>query len=243
MGKSVVAWALLLLAAQAPAVASGASSGEITRAHVTPDWAMASVAGVAVRSSGCIFPPEEPPAPEKELPPPILPDSPPWTCGWIPYLTAGPGSSPSDCLTSSRRLDSLGPGVQLVWVGPEQKQAGSAAFDYAGIGLEQGSAAPLLCLAAVEAVEEGVVCPAEEGFPCPPYAIVHRTHQLDWAFFEIFTHPSAPVVLGESISPPASPKPCSTRKGNHAKRKARIGIGPSVQVSGKPQRVRRCKRG
>lgn len=233
---------LALLGALAPTAASGASVGDITRAVVNSDWAAASIAGEAVRANGCLSPPPslpEPKSPEAPKGPTVIPkpDSPPWACGWIPFATAGPGASPGDCTSPSRRWGSLGGEVQLLWAGPELASAGSVPFDLESVALAQGAATPLICLAAVEAVSEAVACAAVEGVSCPPYAIVHRIHQLDSALLEVAS--PSPPGLGPS------PKPCRRLKqrAKSPRGKSRIGLGQGVAVTGQGQRVRRCKRG
>lgn len=234
MGGRLRKWAwgagvpLLLFTCVLTPGAADASVGEITRAQVTAGWTSASIAGVATRISGCQAPPGQPKSGpgEEPPPPPIQPDSPPWTCGWIPYATLGPGSSPGDCSSPSRQWGASEGGVQLVWVGPELKSPGSVPFDLGNVSLTLGSSAPLLCLSAVEAVAEGVVCAAEVGHSCPPHAVVHRTYQLDSAVLQI-------------VSP--SRRPC--HRSGHGKRRAkkgRIGLGPQMVAKG--QRVRRCER-
>lgn len=211
VGASLVIAALMLFALQtAPTLASGtSSSGEITRAQVSPDWTAASIAGVASRINECVEPPEEPEPPEGPEPgepsgptPPIEPESPPRMCGWIPYATVGPGSSPADCSSPGRRLDSLGQNVQLVWEGKEIGDPGSAGYDLQGVQLENGSSSPLLCLSAVEAVAESIMCAElQEGATCPPYVVEHVYYQLDSALLE----PPMPSVDGPALSPPAQP--------------------------------------
>lgn len=230
------------LALGLPAGASGASTGEITRAQVGSDWTTASIAGMAVRSGDCQEPPIGPePPPGEESTPPILPESPPWTCGWIPFATIGPGSSQSDCSAAARRWDSFGDQVQVVWVGQELKGPGSAGFDLNDVALERGADSPLLCLAAVEAVGEVVGCLAVVGVPCPPYEIRHHTYQLDSALLEIVT---APVAREQALSPPG-PKPCKKERQRlkRPQRQGRVALGPGVRVQGKAKRVRRCKTG
>lgn len=241
-----VAMALAGLGLLAPAVASGASSGEITRAEVNPDWTSASIAGVAVRSNDCVVPPKDPdgPQPPKEPETTISPDSPPWACGWIPFATIGPGSSSADCSASGRRLNSIGEDVQLAWVGPELQGPGVAPFDLAALSLARGSAGPLLCLSAVEAVYARKVCVPE--IDCSGYWIVHQVHQLHSALLGVVSPtPLSPPPLGAPAPPPPSPPRCRTPKPRPkaAKRKARIGIGPSIRVTGSAKPVRRCKRG
>lgn len=202
-----------LMAAVLPAGALAFSSGEITRATTMPDWGSASLAGIAERTHYCDHEegPEPPAGGTGESPPPRQPESAPWACGWIPYVTLGPGSSQSDCAAPTRRLGTLGPGVQLVWLGPELKGPGSVAFDLRDVGLEHGAAAPLACLSVVEAVREDVICP-EDGSPCPPYAIVHRHDQLDSALVEVTSSTQNAAGSGPNT---LDPPPC---------RRARQGI-------------------
>jgi len=168
---------LLAVVASFPGIALGSSTGELTRVQVSADWAHGSLAGTAVRLDGCVQPPDEDSGEEPSIPP-KQPQSPPWECGWIAYATAGPGSSSSDCASPTRRLSTLGPGVQLLWSSEELTAAGTTAFDLTDVGLVYGEAAPLLCLSAVEAVAEAVDCTDEVESNCPPYAIVHRHLQL-----------------------------------------------------------------
>lgn len=239
---------LALLGVLAPAAASGSSSGEITRGEVNPAWTSVSFAGAAIRSNGCPpVPPKPPPEPlppvgEEVLfseegpkttpPPPIQPKSEPWQCGWIAYATLGPGQSQSDCSLSSRRFGSLGGEVQLVWTSTELKGVGAAAFDLGEVALEHGLAAPLLCLAAVEAVPEGIVCGADR--VCLPYGIVHAYYQLDSAVLKLTPPPETPS------------RPCPARwigRKSAKKKVGSIGIGNRIAVSRKAKHVRRCKTG
>jgi len=219
VGGGVTAALVVLFVLPAPGIASASSSGTITRAQVSADRTQANVAGTATRANSCEERPEESPElpeePEGELlppgwqSPPIQPESPPWECGWIAYATVGPGSSPADCDSPSRSLSSIGSGVQLIWSSEELTGPGSRGFDLEGLQLEYGSAAPLLCLAAVESVfDEEIEC-EEGGEPCPPYAVRHRTYQLDSALLE----PPTPVSKSEEaptsgslqvVTPPTS---------------------------------------
>lgn len=246
----MLACLVAMLALGVPGAAVADSSGEITRAQVSPDWTTASIAGNAVRSNGCEAPPKEPkPGPEEEVVPPILPESPPWKCGWIPFVTIGPGSSQADCSADARSWNSFGEGIQIVWTGSETKGAGPAAFDLDDVGLEHGANAPLICLAAVESVTTRVVCPAVVGFPCPPYAIVHRTHQLDSALLvEEIAANEAPLVNpveAGTIPFTAGEQPCrkTGKRQKRSQKQAGVALGPSIRVQGKPSRVRRCKTG
>jgi hypothetical protein len=209
----LVAAALMLFALQAaPSLASGpSSSGEISRAQVSPDWTMASIAGVASRTNECVEPPEEPEPPEGPEPgessgptPPIEPESPPQMCGWIPYATVGPGTSQADCSSAGRRLDSLGQGVQLVWEGKEIGGPGSAGYDLQDVQLENGPNGPLLCLSAVEAVVESLMCEVEEEGGTCPYVVEHAYYQLDSALLEPAT-PSVSPATTSALSSPVQP--------------------------------------
>jgi hypothetical protein len=242
-----------------PAAASGHSNGEISWAGVDAQWTFASIAGAAERTHGCSVPvPGKPDPWEPE--PPLPPSSPPWTCGWIPYVTSGPGSSVEDCSALDRRLGSLGEGIQLIWAGPELMSVGTAEFDLENVPLEGGADAPLLCLSAVEAVLARRVCIPE--IKCPP-VIVHEVTVLDAALLEISaTRPPDGSVPGDSAdagpvpesssntSPagaPASP-PSTTchRQHRSSKRTSRsggIGLAEGIPVERRPKTVRRCKTG
>jgi hypothetical protein len=244
-----VAAALMLLALQtAPGLASGpSSSGEISRAQVSSDWTTASIAGVANRINECVEPPEEP-EPEGPEPgessgpmPPIEPESPPRMCGWIPYATVGPGASQADCSSAGRRLDSLGQDVQLVWAGKEIEGPGSASYDLQDVQLENGPNSPLLCLSAVEAVVESVMCEVVEGGTCP-YAIEHAYYQLDSALLEPPTPSMGNPTAISALSPPARSRIfpgrvryCRTvkprRKGRRSNTSAKSGRHASVATA------------
>ena len=242
---------VVTLALFSPSGAAASSSGEITRAEVSADWATASFAGSAASSTSCN--PRGPKPPEGEWGfdwgPPILPDSPPWECGWIPFATIGPGTSLVDCSAEGRRWNSIGEGVQLVWSGAERVGGGSASFDLDGVALTYGSQTPLLCLAAVEAVE-GVVCQAEG---CPEYAILHTLHVLDSAVLEMVT-PELPGPTPDSTGPfSLQPLPLPTaeecdrrkskaRKGRVAK-DGKTAVGQQKLAAGRARPMRRCKTG
>lgn len=196
---------LLIAIASFPSVALGSSTGELTRVQVSANWTHGSLAGTAARLSGCVRPPEGGPG---SLPP-KQPQSAPWECGWIAYATVGPGSSPGDCASPDRRLAALGPGVQLLWSSEELLAPGSAAFDLPDVNLEFGEAAPLLCLSAVEAVAEGLVCTDDVESDCPAYAIWHQHFQLAGQLLHpesqsIAAAPTAGIV-GSAASHPSPP--------------------------------------
>ena len=237
----MVACAAVALAVCVPAGAAASSSGEITRALVSPDWTTASIAGKAVRSNGCLVAPEQPPSKgsEKEKPePPPPPESPPGVCGWIPFATVGPGSSQADC--SGRGWESLGEGVQLAWVGPELQEPGSATFDLTSVSAQNGAAAPLLCLSAVETDYESKMCIPE--IDCSGYRYVHRTYQLDSALLEVVTA-MASEQSQLSTAPGLGPCKKPRQRQKRSQKLAGLALGPSVRVKGQPKRVRRCKTG
>lgn len=201
VGGGLSAALVVLLALLAPSIASASSSGAIARSQVSADWALASLAGIATRTNDCEEPPAGGPAPPEEpgggpggpdeLAEPIQPETAPWECGWIAYATVGPGTAQADCSSPGRRWGSIGNGVQLVWSSEELTEAGSVDFDLGNVGLTYGANAPLLCLAAVKAVFEEVMCEGEEP-SCPPYVVEHRVDQLDSAILEPETPASSP---------------------------------------------------
>jgi hypothetical protein len=229
----------LACSALLPASAVGSSSGEIIRAEVSADWTSASLAGMAEKTHGCQIPAPGKPQPG-EPEPPVPPDSPPWTCGWIPYLTLGATSS--SCSSPARAWDSLGESIQVVWVGLERTSVGSAVFDLANVPLDQGAAAPLLCLSVVESILLNRVCIPE--ISCPP-VIGHVTYQLDSVLLEVVPPPPGSPGSRESTPLLPSGQPCRRSKPRHKRsdKKPRIGIGPSIRVAGNAKSVRRCKRG
>lgn len=224
-----------------PSGAAGASSGEITRAEASSDWTAASIAGVVERINQCQTPSSGKPGPFEPAPP-TPPDSEPWTCGWIPYVTLGPGSSQGDCTSSARHWDSQGESVQLLWTGQERFAAGKTDFDLQGLALERGADARLLCLAAVESVLVMRFCIPE--ISCPP-AIVHVVHQLDSALLEVAKTPqSEPPALAQDPPPPSSPAcRAQRRKNKRLKNGAKIGLGSYRKATEPGRPIRRCKTG
>jgi hypothetical protein len=222
IGGSLMAAVLVLLALEtAPSLAFGSpSNGEITRAQVSLDWTVASIAGSAnttVQASECLEPPDPPEEPEEEGRGPWEELFWPETCSWIPYATAGPGTSQADCSSPGRRRNSLGEDVQLVWSGDEMENPGSISFDLSGIALAHGSSAPLLCLSAVEAVLENTAeCP-QDGSYCPPnYSVVDYYQQLDSALLEPVA-PPAESVVGPILPPGSQPVAIPTGKARHCR--------------------------
>lgn len=248
LGRCTWAAACLIvaLALWAPCVAAGSFSGEITRAQVTADWANASLAGFAEGSVHCAHGKggvggKEPPEGPGLFPwgPPVLPDSPPWACGWIPLATLGPGASQADCSASNRRWGSIGDGVQLVWSGYE-RGGGLAPFDLGDVALTHGNQAPLLCLSVI-AAEEGFVCQA---VGCPEYVIGHATHLLDSALLEVASTPVA-QEQAQSSPPLSGEQPCGKprKRQKRAKKHGGLALGPAIRIAAKPRPVGRCKTG
>ena len=248
MACLVIAVALVL-----PGGAIASSSGEITRALVSSDWTTASIAASAVRSKGCVEPPEEKigkePPPGEEFPERPFetiitsgPEYAPWECGWIAFATLGPGTSADDCASPGRRWGSFEKGVRLVWESTELKDPGQAQFDLQNVALNDGYAAPLLCLAAVEAIPEGYCKERKFGFDCW-YRILHKTDQLDSAQLEIV--PAS--MAGEQARPlsPSGREPCRKlrKRQKRSQKQGGLALGSAIRVQGKPKRVRRCKTG
>jgi|SRR6187402_2311879 len=236
--SGVIACAFAGLAIAVPAGAAASSSGEITRAQVSPDWTTAGIAGSA--SSACPtlpepkLPPEpEPPWEEEPVPEPWVSD---WACSWTVFATVGPGASLGDCESSGRRLGSLGAGVQLLWMSPPASTSGHADFDLYPVALQHGASSPLLCLSAREAVPvEGPCLPKGKCF----YESAEVTRPLDFVLL------APPTTAQPQTSPAPSRAPCKKRR-QRLRRSSKQGgpaLGAGVRVKGKPKRVRRCKTG
>jgi len=232
------------LALVIPATAAASVTGDITRTEVDQGWTTAALAGLAVEELDCEEGPEGPVSPEGGTP--VQPKTPPSECGWIAYATVGPGTSISDCSSSTRRLNSIGTGVQVLWEGEEVRGAGLAQFDLSNVDLDYGAAAPLLCLSVVEAVRVQVECQEGEE-ACPPYAVVHRYRHLDAALLEPVPLPilDPPASVGPLTSEPIirSPKPCARVKAKHQRRRqqrAKASLSHRVKVS-RPARRRGCR--
>jgi len=245
---------VLFLVALAPASVAGSSAGEITRAEVDSDWTSARIAGIAVRTSGCEEPPEEPEPPEESEEPeppegweppdwgpepePTRLESEPWDCGWIPFATIGPGAAASDCTKPDRRWGSIGGGSQIVWIGPELHDAGSAAFDVSGIAASPSS--PLLCLSAVETVYESRICPAI--FDCEGWDAFHRDQLIDHAGFEATERQGLPLFTPPIAEPAAAPRCRKLRRQHrrHGGRAGAVALGHRKAV-GLPRAKQHCK--
>lgn len=126
-------------------LASG-STGELTRAVATANWATASVAGWASWDGYEIPGPLLGPEPARGTIG-YLPD-----CSWHPFATIGSGSTSADCTASGRRSPTaLAPGVILAWDGLERRwaEAQSEFFEVEDVPLG-GTDGQLVCLTAIE---------------------------------------------------------------------------------------------
>lgn len=149
---------------------ASASSGEFTRAAANADWTQGSIAGF-IAWTGCekaAPPPNEEPEPpgEGESKTPLPPEMP--YCRWTPYATVGPGTEASDCESDGRKLNSLGPEVELLWSEDERQGVGSASFDLPAI-LLSGVPGQLACLSVIEVAQTDQELPCmPPGEPLPP---------------------------------------------------------------------------
>jgi hypothetical protein len=128
----------------------GGYTGSITRAVLSPNEELASIAGSSYWT-GCEVPPGEDPWPEsdEELPPP---GSTVWDtrlCRFRPFVSIGPGTSEADCWLPARRYpNALGAGVLLAWAGTESWKPETQAFDLTSASL--AAEGRLVCLGAQE---------------------------------------------------------------------------------------------
>ncbi len=210
------AFALVALAGISSASANAAWNGEITRAEADEDWAFAHIAG-AVEWTGCEHwvtrrAWEEPG------------DHP--HCGWLPYVTLGPGSQTSDCETYDRDLAHLGEEVTLVWQGEErvryeQDFLDLASFDGTSVPLS-GPDDQLVCLSITETAPEQVLifCPAQFGFPCP------------WFKTRKFHHEVASALLGAVELEEAEPEP---GQGGEEEPESQPSAGEELSTSESPE--------
>lgn len=177
--RGVVVLAGVLVVAAVAATAALGAVGEITKALVASDWTSGSFAG-KMEWTGCAHLPPQ----KKEPGEPKEPGSrESFTCTWTAYATVGPGTSPEACLGSDRDLNSLGPGVQLVWQGEPRTGLGSEAFEANDFPLD-GSAGKVLCLATRERSTDGTELPCvppvepPPGWHCP-YVMINYFSNLD----------------------------------------------------------------
>ncbi|MET0305745.1 MAG: hypothetical protein ABW196_05885 [Solirubrobacterales bacterium] len=119
----------LTAALLAPAAAFG-SSGEITRALANANWTVGDIVAM-VSWKGC----ERATAVS--------------SCAWIPYMTVGPGNSPSECDSPERDLPGLGEGVALTFGGGGFKGPGTLSYGSSMVSL-RGVPDQLACLFAIE---------------------------------------------------------------------------------------------
>lgn len=236
-----------------PGTAAGAA-GTIALAEADSNWAGATLRGFVNRTIECVsFPesPKFPTGPGFESPawePEPRPEPPEYfpRCGWVPYATLGPAPPEGDCSSPDRRWPAVGDGVQLVW-SEERTGIGSASFELEDVPLQHGADAPLLCLSAIEAAAEGIICVQVVPSPCPPYAIVGRHYQLDSAMLEPLPPISEPTVepTTESSQPEAGPIPLPGTPKSQRKRCRRgqsQGESKSQLGQTKLKRKRGCRR-
>jgi hypothetical protein len=144
---AVLLASMVLALLASPAANALASSGEITRSQANAGWTAGSIAGSAIWG-GC-----------KSLP-----------CRWLPYVTVGQGTDPSECSADDRRWPHSDEQVTLAWSGGERSAGGSATFDVPEVPLS-GVPGQLACLSLLEIYEERPECVLEPGVVCPMYII------------------------------------------------------------------------
>ncbi len=129
-GKAIGgALSALTAALLTPAAVLG-SSGEITRALANANWTLGDIAA-RVSWSGCAGGAE------------------PWACAWIPYMTLGPGASPSECDSPGRDWPGLGEHVALAFGGGGFKGPGTYSHEDPMVAL-RGRPEQLACLFVLE---------------------------------------------------------------------------------------------
>jgi outer membrane biosynthesis protein TonB len=131
-GKAMAsALSALTAALLAPAAALGSSDGEITRALANAEWTMGDVAA-EVSWEGCAG------------------GAGPSACAWIPYVTIGPGTSPSECDSSQRDWPDLGEGIALAFGGGGFKGPGTLTYESTPVPLRAAAPGQLVCLFVIE---------------------------------------------------------------------------------------------
>jgi hypothetical protein len=136
--RVAVVLAALAIVVVAPANAS-ASSGEITKASVSPGWLQGSFGGT-VTWSGCAR------AGPKTV-----------ACTGRPYAAVAAGGSLEACGSPDR---------ELVWEGQQQGGAGAQSFEVVDFPLD-GSGGKVLCLGLIEEDTTEIPC-VPPGEPIPP---------------------------------------------------------------------------
>jgi hypothetical protein len=231
-----------------PGGAFGAFEAEMSAARVAGDPAAVDVSGAVNRNHGCAeLPalPELPEPPEESWTPPDPteisvngPDSAPYECGSISYLTAAPPSGP-ECADRNREWGAIGAPVQQLWSGSELDGPGAENFDLKGVAL--GADPVLLCLAVVETVAvEGPETLCSPFYCSPSYELVHTVRLL-----RSFLLAAAPVQVGVPRGFAGAQPPCRTRRPaiGHPRvlRSGRVGLSTLRSLPGKGARARKCR--
>ncbi len=207
------------------------SSGEFTRAELSPDGLYVGAVGTIAWDKPC----EEgfsdlPDDPEAR---------PSWTCSvWTPYATFGPSSS--GCGSPER---------EVLWKGGAIYGVGSVSFDVSDVPLSDPTSPLLLCLSVREEYTEYDCGWLGSGWDCHGL-IDMRVHQLASALLE--TPPLAPippeVASLPSWSGPSSQEgagstpPVGQKRRCRRTRHRRYAAGPVGLKRGKPASRKRCRR-
>jgi len=226
--KGVVALVAVLAVAAVGATSAFGATGQITTALVSSDWAQGDFAG-AVEWTACAHPAPKPPVgPE--------PSSPEYVdCRWTAYATVGPGTSGEACLSSDRRLGSLGSEVQLVWQEGQRTGAGSASFQANDFPLG-GTPGQVLCLATAEETTDGTEKPcAPPGPPIPPgwhcpYVKITYFNTLDSQVLESPQGPATTSPSPTTVSQPSFAQPGHRHHRHHRAKRRHRGISLSQHV-------------
>lgn len=129
-GKAMAGVLSALTAVLLTPVAASGASGEIIRAAANANWTLGDIAATA-SWDGCVG------------------DVEPSKCAWIPYLTVGPGASPSECGSPERDLPGLGEDVALVFGSGGFKGSGPFSYESPMVSL-RGVSEQLACLFVIE---------------------------------------------------------------------------------------------
>lgn len=223
--KGAVALAAVLAVGAVGTTSAFGATGQITTALVSPDWTQGDFAG-AVEWTACAHPAPKPPPPPEEGGGPVALSSFEYVaCSWTAYATVGPGASVEACLSSDRRLGSLGSGVQLVWQEGQRTGAGSVSFQVDDFPLG-GTPGQVLCLATAEETTDGTEIPcAPPGPPIPPgwhcpYVMVTYLNTLDSRVLEAPQVPATTSPSPTTVSHPSSAQP-GHRRHRHRRAKRR----------------------
>jgi hypothetical protein len=224
-----VATAAIVVFAALLAPGALASSGQINEAIASPDWSSASITG-SVTWNGCEphGQPKKPDKPDKPGESPKGSPSPRY-CGWIPFLTVGPGSIGAGCNSPQRLAPESSPGVTLSWLESEKVDQGTAYFSVSEVSLD-GVDDLLICLAVIEvATDYESVCMIPEHWECPanPYPIHRFPHVLDSVRI---SRPTEGAVA-PAVAPPAPKKKRGHRNRGRGAKFGRLQVHRNVAVS------------